>query len=202
MEAQPSPGEVSELEALIERQRRMLDELEGRLSSSPSVETMNLVRQTLNARPERLALARVRRAARAASASPVVRVTVPRGDDPLSRRVREIAEARIYSWERADEAADAIASGDYITARRTLDDLLASEQAIQILLEDLVVPQPSWRELQDELGRSSDMIINAVQQQMDSIERPGLMATVRTGQSQWVRAWRPFLMVAGINRAG
>jgi hypothetical protein len=202
MEAQPSPGEVSELEGLITRQRRMLDELEGRLRESPTVETVNLVRRTLNGRPQRLALARLRRAARAASASPTVHVYVPRNDDPLSQRAREIAEARIYTWERTDEAGEALARGDYITARRMLEDVLASEQAIQILLEDLVVPQPSWQELRDELGRSSDMIINVVEQQLQSIERPGLMAMVRTGQSQWVRAWRPFLMIAGINRAG
>jgi hypothetical protein len=202
MEAEPSSSEVSELEALIERQRRMLDELEGRLGASPTTETVEMVRQTLNGRPERLALARVRRAARAASASPVVRVSIPRGDDPLSREAREIAEARIYSWERADAATEAIAGGDYVTARHALEDLLTTEQAIQILLEDLTVPHPSWRELQDALGRSSDMIINAVQEQLDTIERPGLMATVRTGQSQWVRAWRPFLMIAGVNRRG
>lgn len=80
--------------------------------------------------------------------------------------------------------------------------MLSTEQAIQILLEDLTIPQPSWRELQDELGRSSDMIITGVQQQLDSIERPGLMASVRTGQSQWIRAWRPYLLVTGINRQG
>jgi hypothetical protein len=87
-------------------------------------------------------------------------------------------------------------------ARRAVEDLVATEQAIQILLEDLTVPQPSWRELQDELGRSSDMIVTALQQQLESIERPGAMAAVRTGQSQWVRAWRTYLMVTGLNRQG
>jgi hypothetical protein len=70
------------------------------------------------------------------------------------------------------------------------------------LLEDLTVPQPSWRELQDELGRASDMILTALRGQLESIERPGGMATVRTGQSEWVRAWRTYLMVAGLNRQG
>lgn len=202
MEAQASQGEVSELGALIERQRRMLDDLEGRLSESPTNQTVEMVRRTLNGRPERLALARVRRAARSASASPIVRVSIPRGNDALSQRAREIAEARIYSWERADAATEAIADGDYAGARRALEDLLSTEQAIQILLEDLTIPQPSWRELQDELGRSSDMILHAVQDQLDSIERPGLLAGVRTGQSQWIRAWRPYLLVTGINRQG
>lgn len=202
MEAQASQGDVSELEALIERQRRLLDELEGRLTESPTSEVVAIVRRTLNGRPERLALARVRRAARSASASPAVRVSIPYGNDALSQRAREIAEARIYSWEGADAAIEAIATGDYVSARRALEDVLSTEQAIQILLEDLTIPQPSWRELQDELGRSSDMIITGVQQQLDSIERPGLMASVRTGQSQWIRAWRPYLLVTGINRQG
>jgi hypothetical protein len=202
MEAQASSGEVSELEALIQRQRRLLDELEGRLSENPTEQTVEIVRRALNARPERLALARIRRAARAASASPVIRVSMPRGNDPVSQQAREIAEARIYSWERADMAMGAIASGDYATARRALEDLLATEQAIQILLEDLTVPQPAWRELQDELGRSSDTILRAVQEQLDSIERPGPMTAVRTGQSQWIRAWRPYLLITGSARQG
>jgi hypothetical protein len=202
METQQPTEDVSELQALIDRQRRVLDELEGRLVESPTSETAEVVRRTLNARPARMALARVRRAARAASAAPVVHVAVPRGDDPLSREARQIAEARMYTWQRADEAIEAIAQGDYAVARRALEDLLATEQAIQILLEDLTVPQPSWRELQDELGRSSDMIVTALQQQLESIERPGAMAAVRTGQSQWVRAWRTYLMVTGLNRQG
>src|SRR5947209_19892863 len=99
-----TPGEVSELQTLIERQRRMLDELEGRLVESPTSETAEMVRRTLNGRPARMALAQVRRAARGASAAPVVRVAVPRGDDPLSQEAREIAEARRYTWRRVDQA--------------------------------------------------------------------------------------------------
>lgn len=198
----PPPDNVSELQLLIERQRRVLDQLEGRLSESGTAETAEMVRRTLNARPERLARAQVRRAARASSAAPVVRVTVPRGDDLLSREAREIAEARLYTWERADEGMEAMSRGDYATARQAAEDLLVTEQAIQLLLEDLVVPQPSWRELQDELGRSSDMIVTALRQQLESIERPGPMATVRTGQSQWIRAWRTYLLVIGQNRQG
>jgi hypothetical protein len=202
METRQSPEEVSELRALIERQRKVLDELEGRLVESPTSETAEMVRRTLNARPARLALAQVRRAARRASAAAVVLVAVPRGDDPLSRQAREIAEARIYAWERADEATEAIAQGDYGSARRALEDLLSTEQAMQILLEDLAVPQRSWRDLQNELGRASDMILNAVREQLQSIERPGAMASVRTGQSEWVRAWRTYLMATGLNRQG
>lgn len=48
MEAQASQGDVSELEALIERQRRLLDELEGRLTESPTSEVVAIVRRTLN----------------------------------------------------------------------------------------------------------------------------------------------------------
>jgi hypothetical protein len=197
-----SPGDVSELHALIERRRRMLDDIEGRLVESPTHETADVVRRALNARPERLALAQVRRAARASSAAPVVRVAMPRGNDPLSVRAREIAEARMHTWQSADDAMEAMARGDYATARHALEDLVRTEQAIQILLEDLTVPQPSWRELQDELGRASDMILTALRGQLESIERPGGMATVRTGQSEWVRAWRTYLMVAGLNRQG
>jgi hypothetical protein len=201
METQQSE-EVSELQALIERQRRMLDELEGRLVESPTAATASVVRQALNARPARLALAQVRRAARGASAAPVVRVATPHGDDPLSRQGREIAQARMYTWQRADEAMAAMARGDYASARYALEDLLSTEAAIAMLLEDLVVPQPSWRGLQDDLGRASDMIMDAVREQLESIERPGPMATVRTGQSEWIRAWRTYLMVAGERRQG
>ncbi len=202
METPPPPEEVSELQLLIERQRRVLDQLEGRLSERGTAETAEMVRRALNARPERLARARVRRAARGSSAAPVVRVTVPRGTDPLSQETREIAEARLYTWQRADEAMASIERGDYAGARQALEDLLVTEQAIQLVLEDLAVPQPSWRELQDELGRSSDLIVAALRQQMESIERPGAMAAVRTGQSQWIRAWRTYLMVIGQNRQG
>lgn len=198
----PPPDEVSELQRVIERQRRMLDQLEGRLTESGTAQTAESVRRTLNARPERLARAQVRRAARASSAAPVVHVTVPRGNDPLSRDAREIAEARLYTWQRADEAMAAMERGNYATARQALEDLLVTEQAIQMMLEDLSVPQPSWVELQDELGRSSDLIVAALRQQLESIERPGAMAAVRTGQSQWVRAWRTYLMVIGQNRQG
>jgi hypothetical protein len=202
MQTPPPPDEVSELQLLIERQRRMLDRLEGRLSESETAETAEAVRRALNARPERLARAQVRRAARASSAAPVVHVTVPRGHDPLSREAREIAEARLYTWQRADEAMAAMERGNYAMARQALEDLLVTEQAIQLMLEDLSVPQPSWRELQDELGRSSDLIVAALRQQLESIERPGGLAAVRTGQSQWVRAWRTYLMVIGQNRQG
>lgn len=202
METPPPTDEVSELQLVIERQRQLLDTLEGRLTDGGTSQTVETVRRALNARPERLARSQVRRAARGASAAPVVRITIPRGNDPLSQETRDIAQARLYTWQRADEVMAAITHGDYATARQALEDLLVTEGAIQILLEDLSVPQPSWRELQNELGRSSDLIVAALRQQMELIERPGPMAAVRTGQSQWIRAWHPYLMVIGQNRQG
>src|SRR5579884_2968854 len=112
METQSVSGEVGELQNLISEQRRLLDALEGRLVDSPTDATAALVRRALSSRPARVARAEIRRAARAStSAVRDVRVAVPRGSDERALAAREVAEARRYTWYRADEAIDAIARG-------------------------------------------------------------------------------------------
>jgi hypothetical protein len=180
----------------------MLDELEGRLTESPDAGTAELVRRALNSRPARLARADIRRAARSAGAvTREIKVARPARTDEQARDAIEVAEARRYTWHRAEEATAALAAGNYAEARHALEDLLRTEQAIQIVVEEFPT-NPSWHSLRDELGSASDAIINALRAQLQSIERSGLMGQVRTAQAEWIRAWRPYLLVTGSNRAG
>lgn len=155
-----------------------------------------LVRRALHSRPERLARSEVRRAARRAppGSGVEIRVARPVGDEGRNRDAFDLADARAYTWVRTSEAEAALTRGDMAAAAVILNDVLQVEQAIRVLVDDVAIA-PQWRELADQLSHASDVAIAGIRRSLASADASAGLAEVRTGQSVWIRAWRPFLLV-------
>jgi hypothetical protein len=156
-------------------------------------EPTGLVLQAQTSRPERIARSEVRRAARHA-APDAIRVAKPPEGSAVAREASDLADARAYTWVRTDELARLLELGDIAAASAVIDDLIRVEEAIRLVI-DTVAVSPNWRGLEDELSSASDLIIDSLRAQRALPEGPSRLAGVRTGQSVWIRAWRPFLLV-------
>lgn len=159
-----------------------------------------MVERTLNSRPERIARSEARRAARrGAAAPPTILVARPAGSGTVARSAAELADARMYTSARIDELARVLEEGRSDEATHIVEDLLRTEQAIWILVDHTEVP-PQWQHLADELTSASDRIMEALRALQRSPEGVSTLGTVRAGLSDWVRAWRSFVLIIASER--
>lgn len=152
------------------------------------------VSRALNSRADRIAQSEVRRAARRALSNDI-RIAKPEEGTAAARDAIDVADARAFSWVRTDDLARLLERGDAAATAEVIDDLLRTEEAIQVVVDSLPVA-PNWRNLVDELSGASDLIIESLQAQRAALPGRSYLSGVRTGQSVWIRAWRPFVLVA------
>lgn len=193
------PGASLEaLRALVQEHRRLLEELETRLEEQTSAQATptRTAGSTVRRQDVRMARNEVRRAARRIRRGtvPAFWVAVP---ESAQSAVREIAAAREQVGRRMQDYMAAMDSGKQEAARQALEEIVFTERAIQVAVEDMPLPS-LWSQLTDDLLRASDALIDAARTALSTGPGADASTTVQTmmaGQGAWIGAWRTFVQV-------
>jgi hypothetical protein len=205
--------DLTALRDLVQEHRRILEELEQKLSAHLPAEAAplpdNVVPLPLAGSSARLARNEARRAARRArqATDEGIWVAFPATHQmtALDRdtQLREIADARRRIWSCCHDLLAELEGSTAGQIHDTLDEILRTELAIQAVVDGIELPL-IWHDVADELSHASDVIIEAAREQLavlarDPDDRRDVGAAVgrmNTAQSNWSRTWRTFVQVA------